>query len=347
MACLMHYLQEELKRLVNDHKAISHFIQEHCLDGLWYWDLKKPEEKWADEHFWQTLGYAPREIPSKGIGWHELMPLEDYQAFEKEFLFKKIESPEGFREIVVRFRHRKGEFVWIHCRGIAVRDSNDQPIRMLGAHTELTKIGRENDMLRKQLKNYEVFVENLSLYFIKLDLAGNYSYVNDYYCYDFGFDKDALLGESSLCEIVEADQEKANEVGVKALQNPGKKYRAELTKKITGGGLRTGEWEFTADVDDYGNVIGLICFGYDVTAKKKAEKAKQEALDKFDFISSNTSDSIILMENGRIIHSSASHEKLFGYTTEEVMKFTEQDIFERIHPEDRDDVFTHIYHCID
>jgi hypothetical protein len=27
------------------------FIQESALDGLWYWDLEKPEEEWMNPKF--------------------------------------------------------------------------------------------------------------------------------------------------------------------------------------------------------------------------------------------------------------------------------------------------------
>lgn len=39
-----HYLKKELYDLVKADNTIFDFIQESSLDGIWYWNLEKPEE---------------------------------------------------------------------------------------------------------------------------------------------------------------------------------------------------------------------------------------------------------------------------------------------------------------
>ena len=38
------YLKKELYELIKSDERIFDFIQESCLDGMWYWDLENPEE---------------------------------------------------------------------------------------------------------------------------------------------------------------------------------------------------------------------------------------------------------------------------------------------------------------
>ena len=50
-----HYLKKELYDLIKTDERIFEFIQEGSLDGLWYWDLEKPENEWMNNRFWTTL----------------------------------------------------------------------------------------------------------------------------------------------------------------------------------------------------------------------------------------------------------------------------------------------------
>ena len=40
------YLKTELYQLVQEDDSIFEFLQNGSLDGLWHWDLEKPEEEW-------------------------------------------------------------------------------------------------------------------------------------------------------------------------------------------------------------------------------------------------------------------------------------------------------------
>lgn len=55
------YLQQELYNLIKTDDLIFDFLQEGSLDGIWYWDLEKPENEWMSPKFWTTFGYEPSE----------------------------------------------------------------------------------------------------------------------------------------------------------------------------------------------------------------------------------------------------------------------------------------------
>jgi hypothetical protein len=62
----------------------------------------------------------------------------------------------------VRYRHSDGSTVWVRCRGIAIRDESGKPIRMLGAHSEMTalkntqaELQRHADALEKKAAELE------------------------------------------------------------------------------------------------------------------------------------------------------------------------------------------------
>ena len=63
--------EHELFELVRAEPAVFNFIQHQLLDGVWYWDLEAPEREWVSPRFWQTLGYAPDQVPPAPGAWRD------------------------------------------------------------------------------------------------------------------------------------------------------------------------------------------------------------------------------------------------------------------------------------
>lgn len=60
--------------------------------------------------------------------------------FATENFKKHCEDPKHPYDQVVRYRKKDGETAWVRCRGIAIRDKSGKPIRMLGAHNDITDL---------------------------------------------------------------------------------------------------------------------------------------------------------------------------------------------------------------
>ena len=53
-----HYLEEEFYQKIQKDKLIFDFLETNSLDGIWYWDMEKPENEWLSPRFWEVLGYS-------------------------------------------------------------------------------------------------------------------------------------------------------------------------------------------------------------------------------------------------------------------------------------------------
>lgn len=143
-----HYLRDELYGLVAQEPAIFEFLQRGSLDGLWYWDLEAPEHEWMNAEFWSLLGYDPRDKQHLASEWQDLIHPDDL-ATASENLARHLEDPTHPYDQVVRYLHRDGHTVWVRCRGIAIRDDQGRPVRMLGAHNDLTAAKELEERLRR------------------------------------------------------------------------------------------------------------------------------------------------------------------------------------------------------
>jgi len=145
------YLKRELYERVSCEPGIFEFLQSGSLDGLWYWDIENPEHEWMNARFWELLGYDPAEKKHLAAEWQDLIHPDDLKL-AVENLQKHCEDPSYPYDQIVRYRHKSGKTVWVRCRGIAIRDSDGKPIRMLGAHNDLTELKELEEQLRRLSK---------------------------------------------------------------------------------------------------------------------------------------------------------------------------------------------------
>jgi PAS domain S-box-containing protein len=90
----------------------------------------------------------------------------------------------------------------------------------------------------------------------------------------------------------------------------------------------------TSIKDDKGNLVQQIEVVIDITERKKVESLLIESEERYRFIAENTSDGIFVIENSRIVYTSSTYQKIFGYTFEESYKQSEGNLTDYVHPED-------------
>jgi PAS domain S-box-containing protein len=169
------YLKNELYELIKTDERIFDFIQESSLDGLWYWDLQNPEEEWMNPKFWTVLGYDPEEMPHKSSAWKNIINQDDLKI-ATENLTKHLENPDHHYDQLVRYTHKNGSAVWIRCRGMAIRDNQGKPVRMLGAHNDITGPKQAEEALRLNEK-YSTFLTETAFELVELNsIQEIYSY---------------------------------------------------------------------------------------------------------------------------------------------------------------------------
>ena len=144
-----HYLKKELYDLVRSDPAIFEFLQSGSLDGIWYWDVEHQDQEWMSPRFKEIFGYRDDEIPNTSEWWQANIFPDDLAVAIENF-GKHLSDPNHPYDQIVRYRHRDGSTVWVRCRGLAVRDANGTPLRLLGAHTDVTALKKAEEDLRRQ-----------------------------------------------------------------------------------------------------------------------------------------------------------------------------------------------------
>jgi PAS domain S-box-containing protein len=128
-------------------------------DAVWDFDLKTGRSYYSDR-YWTMLGYDREEIAAQdlsvrqGHDWTERVHPDDRAqvlALMQDHLRGKSETYEA----VFRYRCKDGSWIWILSRGGALRDSQGQPYRMTGTHTDITERVRLEEELRQAKERAE------------------------------------------------------------------------------------------------------------------------------------------------------------------------------------------------
>lgn len=137
-------------------------------DGLWDWNLMTGEVYYAPR--WkEMLGYREDEIGQYLDEWLSRVHPDDVARLRAEInAHLDSETPQFQSEY--RMLHRDGSYLWLLCRGLAVRDAEGRCCRMAGSQTDITARRRAEEKLRHDahhdrltdMPNRAVFLDRLA-----------------------------------------------------------------------------------------------------------------------------------------------------------------------------------------
>ncbi len=337
-----HYLKNELYELVKTDHAIFDFIQETSLDGIWYWDLDKPEEEWMSQKFWSVLGYDYKVMPHKPSAWQDIINAEDLKLATELFI-KHCENPEIPYDQTIRYTHKNGSIIWIRCRGLAIRNNEGKPIRMLGSHQNITEYVNKKQKLDKNiaLLSYTQKIAGIGSW--ELDIKTNEVFWTEELYNMYGFD--STLPPPPYTEHMKLFTPESWEQLSSALnltKEEGIPYEMELNT-IRKDGSNGYMWvRGEAEFDLKGNISHIKGVAQDITERKLAAEKIRINEERWQFAIEGSGDGIWEWrpQEKKTFYSNRWLEML-GYKPEE---FTDNDYewSSRLHPDDIEFTFAEI-----
>ena len=143
---------DQLKRNEIDNHRLSERIQvavQSAKVGLWDLDIVNNQLHW-DDVMYEVYGTKREHFSGDFDAWEKTVHPDD-----KEEALKNVEkaiSGEQEFNTVFRILTPKGDIRYITGKGEVFRDTQGNPIRMIGANTDITKIKRNEARLRKLLE---------------------------------------------------------------------------------------------------------------------------------------------------------------------------------------------------
>ncbi|MBW3129776.1 sensor histidine kinase [Hymenobacter profundi] len=271
--------EAELYQHLTTKTVIFDFLQTQVLDGLWYQDVQAPthEHDWVSPTFWRTLGYEPEQVPAGPTPWRATMHPADL-ALAQLHLEACLQDPDHSYDHLLRCTHRDGSVVWLRGQGLLLRDEQGTPTRLLVALRNITKEKHAEAYAEEIANHYGLILSNQSVYIVKTDTKGDYTYANDIFYERFGYGQD-IIGTSSLLSIIEEDRQKCLAMVMRCFEEPEVGHQVILRKLSSDNTVKSNHWELKGTLNEQGQVEEILCVGYDVTLLVENLQKSQHLLD--------------------------------------------------------------------
>jgi PAS domain S-box-containing protein len=262
--------------------------------------------------FRHTSGYSDEEIRT-------MRPADFIQESERQKLLKLAEE---FRDrdkvsFEINLVSKQGNITPCLLSGnLLVHDGKKY---VVGIGIDITERIMAETLLCHSEERYRTIMEDINEGYFELDLAGNFTFVNNATCRDLGYSREELIG---LNNRQYTDQKNAKKL-YKAFNQlyrtgePIKNLQWQILKKD--GTMGFTEGSISLHKDGKGKIIGFRGIAHDVTEDKLAEKKLRESEEKYRLLADHIKDQVWMMDlNLNISYVSPSVEKLLGYSFEEL-----------------------------
>jgi PAS domain S-box-containing protein len=220
----------------------------------------------------KVLGFHPRERVGRDA--FELIHLDDLEEMKRLF-FRNIQNPGASWSFRFRARRKDGEWRWIE--GNAQNLLGESSVQAVVANfRDVTELIRSQEQLRLLANAVECTSDMICI----TDLDNRFVFVNRAFLEKYGYTEAEVLGRTP--EILFSRRHK-------------KSLREKIYRETRKGGW-TGELfdvkrdgtEFPISLststirDGRGHIVGLVGVARDITERKRAERALQEANRRFE-----------------------------------------------------------------
>ncbi|MDQ1089695.1 PAS domain-containing protein [Siphonobacter sp. SORGH_AS_1065] len=329
----MNYLREQLFQLMNTDERILEFLQE---SGLWAGDLTKKDKPWLGSTFWTSLGYASSEFEGTDQ-WMKYVHPTDLQNIQKE-LQHYLKHPQDSFLQTIRFFHKNGSIVWTRVKGIPLRNDDGSSIQMLVSYVDIT---REKEAELKSVQDallYNFIANSKSIYILKLNQEGAYTYANQYFIDEVGIPQEKLIGSFAKDHVLGEDLETGLKLFLSCLENPQTPQSLTLRRRVANGNIITIEWTLIGLLNHNGEVAEVLALGQDLTQSLKTEK-------DLETLVASMSDVLFTLNREYVCtYMSPSWTSQYGYELSETIGKPTSDF---VHPDDLEKCYQAITETFD
>jgi PAS domain S-box-containing protein len=187
-------------------------------------------------------------------------------------------------------------------------------------NTQMQERKQAEEALRESEEKYRTILENIEDGYYEVDLAGNFTLLNDSMCRIWGYPKEELMGMNNRQYTDKENARRLFQAFNKAYKTgePGRVFDYEIIRKD--GTKRYVETSFSLIKDSSGKPIGVRGIIRDVTERKQAEEALRESEEKYRTILENIDDGYYEVDlAGKFTFFNDSMCRIYGYPREEFM----------------------------
>lgn len=312
------------------------FLIENSIDVVWTLDLKTMAFSFVSSSVEPILGYSPEE--SVGMTIDIIFSPETLKSLSTAF-GKIIGDAATTDRVFFESEHiehiaKDGRKIWMEVNAVVQKDETGKPAFLNGISRDITErkkaeAEREEAVqaLRRSEEKYRLLAENSNDAIFTTDTELRFTYISPAVRKLRGFDPeeamlqriDEIMTPASLNAVISEYNRYLPEIE----QGKNPTVRIDIEQCHKDGSTVWAEISITTMRDDNGYLIGFVGSSRDITERKQTEAALQASEDKFRQIVNSIPNVVSILDmNLRFTYVSDSVQRILGYTPEEAMTVT-------------------------
>ncbi|MEG4306603.1 EAL domain-containing protein [Microcoleus sp. D3_18a_C4] len=265
------------------------------------------------------LGYSVAEWRADPDLWLKLVHPEDRDRVLVENATQKFSDGEDIfceGSLVSEYRAiaRNGRVVWFRDRATAVRDEASKSVILQGAMFDITETKVAASALLESEYRYYTLAKILPVGIFRADAAGDCLYVNERFLEMAGLTAPKALGQGWAQSLHPEDRDRVLSQWYRAVTD---KLPCKLEFRFCNGDFTTWVfWQAVPEITQSGEVLGYLGTLTDITDRKQAEFALQQAEEKYRSIFENAIEGIFqITPDGRYLSANPALARIYGYSS--------------------------------
>jgi PAS domain S-box-containing protein len=265
----------------------------------------------------RDLGYSREEL--MGMNYRAYIAPEDaetmYKAFNQVYRTGKTIRTTTFKVVtkdgVIKFAES-----WVS----PLRNERGEIVGFRGLSREITEQKRVEEALRQSEERYRTILDEMQDDYFEVDLAGNYTFVNEANARQLGYPKEELIGMNYRVYIHPDDVENVYKT-FNQVYRKGQPIRA-CTYKIVrkDGSTGLGELSVFPLRNDKGEIIGFRGIGRDVTERMQMIEALRQSEERYRTVLEQMEEAYYELDiAGNLTLFNDALCRQLGYSREELM----------------------------
>lgn len=250
---------------------------------------------------------------------------------------KIVTSGQAVDGKIERVRRADGEFRWVTITKIPIKNRAGEVVGVAGISRDITERKEAQDALRRSKALFQSLVESMPQSVFSKDLAGRFTFANQRYCKMEGMSLDEIVGKTDFDMHPPELARQYREDDRRVMEMEQVFERVEVHQPL-GGEKFYVQVIKTPVYDADGHVIGLLGMFWDITERKRMEKALRDSKERLQLAMDATEHGFWdwNMETNEA-YFSPRYYTMLGYEPGELpMELSTWD--KLLHPEDRREV---------
>jgi diguanylate cyclase (GGDEF)-like protein/PAS domain S-box-containing protein len=276
--------------------------------------------QYVNSLFLNLTGYTEQEL--LGVCSLDLVHPEDRKTVRK----KAIESLKGQSLLPYEYRFMKkdGGVMWVLERLTSTEYKGKRATA--GSFMDITERKQSEEILAKSEERYRTIMDETHDDYFEVDLAGNYTFVNDAFCRSVGYSSEELIGMNYRVTNPRDDAKKIYEA-FHQVYLTGKPVKAITFKFVRkDGSFGAGELSAFPLRNENGDIIGFRGVSHDVSERIRMEEALRRSEEKYRTILEEIEEGYYEINRaGNITFVNKAACRQFGRSEEELMGMNYRD----------------------